>query len=193
MDHLPVNTKIIHVMAKFGTLSPVAGAIMVFISASTAPNWGLSQSLISLASDGFSAVLFNSGLLMTGSLAMIYSAGLFEFTKDDLVGRLGSAAFLVYALCTCAMGIMIVDLGEAYHTLGQTPLPMIPISAALLSINLYRRGLTRYAAPGLVAVIFGVVPWLIGGPVDAVKELVALIPFNLWQLGLGLYLYRIER
>lgn len=187
-----MNTKIIKIMARFGTFSPIAGAVMILLSTSMDPSWSLNQSLSSLRSGGFSAVLFNSGLLMTGSLAMVYSAGLFEFTKGDLVGKIGSAAFLTYALSTCSLGIMIVDLGDAYYIIGKMLFIMIPLSAALLSINLYRRGLRRYASPGLIAVIFGVAPWLIGGPVDAVKELVALIPFNLWQLGLGLYLYRIK-
>ena len=75
-------------MARFGTFSSIIGAIMILFSVSLTPGWGLSQPLSYLGSEGFGSVIYNSGLLMTGSLAMLYAAGLFEFTKDDIVGQL---------------------------------------------------------------------------------------------------------
>ena len=107
-----MNIKIIRVMARFGTASPVIWAIIILISISMTPGWSMSQPISDLGSEGFGSVLFNSGLLMAGSLAMIYAAGLFEFTKGDIVGQIGSAAFLIYALSTCILGIAVIDLGD---------------------------------------------------------------------------------
>ena len=187
-----MNVKIVRVMARFGTPSPVIGAIIVLISISMTPSWSLSQSLTDLGTEGFGSVLFNSGLLMTGSLAMLYAAGLFEFTQGDMVGKLGSAAFLVYAVSTCVLGINVIDLGDAYTQFATLLFAMIPVSAAMLSYSLYSRKLTRYAILGGLATIFGVIPWVMGGPTDAVMESIALIPLSVFQIALGLHMYRLD-
>ncbi len=189
---MPVNVKIIRTMARFGTPSPVLGGVMTLISVSMTPAWSLSQSLADLSSSGFGSVVFNNGLLMSGALAMLFAAGLFEFTKGDNVGQVGSAAFLVYGISTCGMGIVIIDLGAIHDQFATLLFLMIPISSALISYNLYKRGLTMYAALGVIALLFGVAPWVIGSRIDAVKELIALIPFSVWQVALGLHMYRLE-
>jgi len=187
-----VNVKIIRVMARFGTPSPVIGAIIILLSISMTPSWSLNQPLSDLGSDGFGSVIFNSGLLMAGSLAMLYAAGLFEFTKGDIVGQIGSTSFLIYAISACVLGIAVIDLGDLHNQISTLLFVMIPVSAAMLSYSLYKMGLTRYAAVGAIATIFGVIPWIMGGSIDAVKELVALFPFGVWQVALGLYLYGLE-
>jgi hypothetical protein len=50
----------------------------------------------------------------------------------------------------------------------------------------------RYAVLGLFAFLFGIIPWTLGGQVDAIKEIMALIPFNIWIIALGLYMYKLE-
>jgi hypothetical membrane protein len=187
-----VNVKIVKVLARFGTASPVIGAIIILLSISMSPEWSISQTLSDLGSEGFGSVLFNSGLLMSGSLAMLYAAGLFEFTKGDIVGQIGSAAFLFYALSTCILGIAVIDLGEIHNQIATLLFIMIPISGATLAYNLYSRNLTKCAVLGGVAAILGVTPWLMGGPVDAVKELIALIPISVLQIALGFHMYRLE-
>jgi hypothetical membrane protein len=179
-------------MARFGTPSPVIGAIMVLISISMTPGWSLRQPLSDLGSEGLGSVIFNNGLLMSGALTMLFAAALFEFTKGDIIGRVGSAAFLLYAIAMCGVGVVVIDLGVAHDQFATILFLMIPISSALISYNLYRRGLMRYAALGVIALLFGVAPWVIGGSVDAVKELVALIPFGIWHVMLGLHMYGLE-
>jgi hypothetical protein len=48
---------------------------------------------------------------MAGSLAMLFAAGLFEFTRGSIIGQIGSAAFLGYTISTCAVGVVIIDIG----------------------------------------------------------------------------------
>ena len=156
------------------------------------PRWSLSQPLSDLGSAGLGSLIFNNGLLMSGALAMLFAAGLFEFTKGDTVGQVGSAAFLLYSIAICGVGVVIIDLGAIHDRFATILFLMIPASSALVSYNLYKRSLMRYAALGAVALIFGVVPWVLGGQIDAVKELVALIPFSVWQIALGVYMYKLE-
>lgn len=187
-----VNTKIIQIMSKFGTLSPIIGTIMILISIQFSPDWSLRQSIFDLGFGGFGSVIFSSGLLMSGSLAMLFSAGLFEFTKKNLIGQSGSIGFLMYAVSTCVLGISIIDLGDIRSYAYLLLFLMIPISTLLLSYFLYRRGLKRYVLTGVFVIAFSLTPLILRGQVDAVKELTALIPFSIWQVLLGLYLINLE-
>jgi hypothetical membrane protein len=137
-------------------------------------------------------MIFNSGLLMAGSLAMLFAAGLFEFTKGDTIGQIGSAAFLGYAISTCAVGVVIIDLGALHDQFATALFSMIPVSAALVSYSLYKMGLMKHASLGALAAMIGVVPWVMGGPVNAVKEIIAILPFSVWQIALGLHMHGLE-
>jgi drug/metabolite transporter (DMT)-like permease len=123
---------------------------------------------------------------------MLFAAGLFEYTKGSIIGQLGSAAFLGYAISTCAIGVIIIDMGRLHDQLATALFLFIPVSAALTSFNLFEKGIKNYAFLGVVATIFGIVPWLIGGPVDALKELTAILPFSIWQVVFGLHMYGLE-
>jgi hypothetical membrane protein len=187
-----VNIKIIRTMAKFGTPSPVIEGVMVVISILISANWSINDPLSDLGSSGLESVIFNSGLLMAGSLAMLFAAGLFEFTKGSIIGQIGSAAFLGYAISTCAVGVVIIDMGALHDQFATALFLLIPVSAALISYNLLRKGLKNHAILGVIATILGIVPWLIGGPVGALKEIAAFLPFSIWQIALGLHMYGLE-
>jgi hypothetical membrane protein len=179
-------------MAKFGTPSPVIEGVMVGISILMSNSWSLNDTFSVLGSGEFSSVVFNSGLLMAGSLAMLFAAGLFEFTRGSIIGQIGSAAFLGYAISTCAVGVVIIDIGVLHDQFATALFLLIPVSAAFISFNLFEKGLKNHAILGVITTILGIVPWLIGGPVDAVKEFTALFPFSIWQIVLGLHMYRLE-
>jgi hypothetical membrane protein len=180
-------------MSRFGTLNPVIGVIMVLLSIYLTPEWSLGDSLFDLGLSGFGSVLFNSGLLMSGSLAMIYSAGLFEYTKDDIVGQVGSISFLIYSLSISILGISIIDLGFYREYVILLLFIMIPLSTLLLSYFLYKRGLKKFTIFGVFVIIFSLIPWILGGQIDAFKEFIALLPFNFWQIMVGLHMYRLSQ
>ena len=187
-----MNVKIVRVMARFGTPSPVILLGIIGLSIMMTPTWSMSQPLSDLGSGGFGSVMYNSGLLMAGALAMLLAAGLFEYTKGDMLGQLGSAAFLVYSILTCALGLVIIDWGVLYGYFTDVIFIMIPLSSALLSYSFYTNGSKNQALIGVLPVVFGIATWVLGGPVDAQKELLALIPFGIWQIAVGLQMYGLE-
>ncbi len=187
-----MNVKIVRVMARFGTPSPVIGLGIIGLSIIMTPTWSMMQPLSDLGAGGFGSVMYTNGMLMAGALAMLLAAGLFEYTNGDLVGQIGSAAFLVYSVLTCALGITIIDWGVWYNYFTDVVFLMIPLSPALLSYSFYTKGLKNQALIGILPVIFGVAIWVLGGPVDAQKELLALIPFGIWQLAVGLHMYGLK-
>lgn len=187
-----MKVKVVRTMALFGTPSSVLGGLMIFMSITMTPEWSMSQSLGALSGAGFGSVMFDSGLLMAGSMLMIFSAAFFEFTGGDNIGRLGSAGLLLFGLITSAIGITFIDLGGTRASLIQVALLILPVSIALISVYLYKQGLTTYAILGALATLMGFYPWISGGPVSATQELIVLLPFAVWQLAIGYHMYKLE-
>ncbi|MCW4011887.1 MAG: hypothetical protein NWF07_02725 [Candidatus Bathyarchaeota archaeon] len=187
-----MNTKILRMMAMFGAPSSILGALMIYLSITMTPEWTMNQSISALGSGGLGSVVFESGLLMAGSMAMIFSAGLFEFSEKDFLGMIGSGGVLIYGVSVSALGLSLVDFGEYRGYLVYLLFFVVPVSLALLSIHLYKRGLKSYAVLGAVASIISIIPWIMGGPTTATQELMVLIPFSVWQLAIGYHMYKLE-
>ena len=191
---ISMNVKIVKTMARFGTLSSVLGAFMIGVTITMTENWSFTQNKFSeLGVMGAgAAILYTSGLLMAGALAMLLAAAFFEFTNGDIVGQAGSAVFLAFSLSVCVLGISILDLGEWMRYVSPAIYVMIPLSTTLLGFSLYKKGLKLHAGVGLGAAVIGAAIWVIGGPVNALNQTIALAPFSLWQILVGLHMYRLE-
>lgn len=189
-----MNTKIVKIMARFGTPSSVIGALMIGISIYFSSNWSFTQDTLSaLGEMGSGAgIIYNSGLLMAGSTAMLLAAGLFEFTEKDIIGQIGSAIFLAYSLSVCILGISILDLGAWVQQVSPAIYMMIPASSILLGYSFYNKGMKTEAALGAVSAVVCLGMWAMGGPVNALNQVIALAPFSVWQLAFGLHMYRLE-
>jgi hypothetical membrane protein len=189
-----MNVRIIKVMARFGTPSSIIGAFMIGISILSANNWSFTENTLSALGvmGSGSAILYNSGLLMAGATAMLLAAGLFEFTGKDIIGQVGSAIFLAYSVAVCILGISILDLGDWVQYVSPAIYMMIPVCSILLGYSFYNKDMKREAGMGVVSAVVGIGVWVLGGPVTAVNQLVALLPFSLWQILFGLHMYRLE-
>jgi hypothetical membrane protein len=166
-----MNVKIVKVMARFGTFSPILGVFMIGVTIMMTENWSFSQNTfgeLGVMGAG-AAVLYNSGLLMAGALAI-----------------------LAFSLSVCLLGVSILELGDWTKHVSPAIYVMIPLSAALLGYNLYKKGLKLHAGLGILAAAIGVAIWVMGGPVNALNQTIALAPFSVWQIYVGLYMYRLE-
>lgn len=177
----------------FGAPNSIIGALMIYISITMTPDWTMSQSISALSGGGFGSVVFESGLLMAGAMAMIFSAGLFEFSEKDFLGMVGSGGVLIYGMSISSLGLTLVDLGEFRGYIVYIIFFVVPVSLALLSVHLFKRGLPVYAALGAIAAVIGIIPWIRGGPATATQELMVLLPFSIWQLAMGYHMYRLEK
>jgi hypothetical membrane protein len=189
-----MNIRIVKVMARFGTPSPVIGAFMIGVSILSVNHWSFTHDTLSALGvmGSGSAIIYNSGLLMTGSTAMLLAAGLFEFTERDIIGQVGSAIFLAYSVAVCILGISILDLGDWIQYVSPAVYMMIPACSILLGYTFYNKDMKIEAGLGVVSAIVGIAMWAIGGPVTAMNQVIALLPFSVWQIMFGLHMYRLE-
>jgi len=186
-----MNVKIVRLMGFFGVAAPIIGALMIFISAQATLGWDpAGHTLSQLGAEGFGAVLFNSGLLMTGALMMLFSTGLFEVSKGDRRGQVGSATYLVTSVLTAVLGVVTVQYQPIHDFLAIVLFVLIPLGMMAYSIYLWTRGLRNYAALGLLGGVIGIAVMEWGGPVNALKELASAGSLGVWQMALGYWMLR---
>jgi hypothetical membrane protein len=180
-------------MGKFGFFAPIVGSIMILLSLNATSNWSIAADTLSdLGKSGFSSVLFNSGLLMSGAVMMLFSTGLYEFTKGNIIGQIGSILYIASSFIVCALGIATINVQPIHNYLSTSLFVLIPIIMAAFGSHLYQVDMKKYAMLAVIGFIISSGIWLIEGKVNAIKEIVALGALTLWQLPLGIWMARRE-
>jgi len=186
-----MNVRIVRIMGFFGVVAPLLAALIISLSAQNTPGWSTSsQTLSELGLGGFGAVLFNSGLRMTGSLMMLYGAGLWEYSKDTFVGKVGSSLYLLCSALVVALGVVRIDVQPLHDYIAMTFFMTLPLAVALSSVYAWRIGMKSYASLGFAAAAVGLGVWGLAGNVTAVYQIAALVPVGLWQMALGVWMFR---
>ncbi|MBN2334192.1 DUF998 domain-containing protein [Candidatus Bathyarchaeota archaeon] len=186
-----MNVRLIRLLGFFGMIAPLIAAVMIFLSVQFTPGWSASsQTLSELGSGEFGAVLFNSGLPMAGSLMMVFGAGLWEFSKETMVGKVGSGLYLLSSVIVVVLGVVTIDVQPLHDFIATTLFMSLPLGVAVSSINLWRKEMKPYAALGFAAAVIGFGVWGLAAKVTAVYQIVALVPAGLWQMALGYWMFR---
>jgi hypothetical membrane protein len=186
-----VNVRIVRLMGFFGVAAPVIGALMIFISVQYTPGWSPADGTLSqLGAEGFGAVMFNSGLLMTGATMMLFSSGLFEVAKGDRRGQVGAATHLAASVLTVALGVATVEHQPIHDFLALMLFVLMPLGMIAYSVHLWSRGLRAHAALGLLGGLVGIAAMELGGPLNALKEMASAGSLGLWQAALGAWMMR---
>lgn len=188
-----MNIKIVRLMGKFGFFAPVVGSIMILLSLNSTSNWSITADTLSdLGRSGFGSVLFNSGLLMSGAVMMLFSTGLYEFTKGNIIGQIGSIFYIAASFIVCALGVATVNVQPIHTYLSTSLFILIPIIMAASGSYLYELNMKKYAMLAVIGFIISSGIWLINGKVNAIKEIIALGALTLWQFPLGIWMSRRE-
>ena len=184
-----MNVRIIKLMGLFGLLSPFVGLIMIWIAVLLTPGWSITKDTLSaLGGDAFGNMVFNSGLPMAGALMMLFSTGLFEISKRRIIGQLGSLLYLLASVIIVALGVATINVQPIHNYLSVALFVLIPLSLAANSANLYLMSLKIYAALGILGFILSAGIWATPGPVNGLKETVALIGLAVWQIPLSYWM-----
>lgn len=185
-----MNVKIVRLMGFFGVAAPVMGAIMISLSVLSTPGWSPAEDTLSaLGASGFGAVLFNGGLPMTGAVMMLFSTGLFELSKKAPVGQAGSAMYLAASVITAALGLATINHQPYHDYLATLLFALIPLSMIVFSVHIWGMGLRVYAALGFIGGAISVASILVG-PVNGYSEIAVALALSVWQMALGLWMYR---
>lgn len=188
-----MNVRILRLCGFFGMLTPVVGFIMVFLAISQAPwfSWTL-NALSDLGVDGFEAVLFNSGLPLTGAVMMMFSAGLFELTKGSTVGRAGSAVHLASAILLILIGVINETIKPWHYVVSFAFFASLAVMLAIMGVYHWRANMKRFTILAWSAAALGIVIWMLPWRGVALPEAISAVCVSVWQVSLGYWMYTLK-
>ena len=188
-----MNVRILRLCGFFGMLTPVVGFIMVFLAISQAPwfSWTL-NALSDLGVDGFEAVLFNSGLPLTGAVMMMFSAGLFELTKGSTVGRAGSAVHFASAVLLILIGVINETIEPWHYVVSFAFFASLAVMLAIMGVYHWRTNMKRFTILAWSAAALGVVIWMLPWRGVALPEAISAVCVSVWQVSLGYWMYMLK-
>lgn len=182
----------------FGVISPVLTFILIGLAISQASWFSWTENALSdLGVHAESATLFNGGLILGGTLTMVFAFGMTRFYGTQAVGR-GGAFFLVLA------GTFLASIGvfpetapnNIHYIVSVAFFSMLPLSLLFQSVALLQKPQNRtLGAFTLIIALITLISWAIWIPLKpytgvAIPELVSAMAAAVWSITLGIKLMR---
>jgi len=171
-----------------GIASQLVGLTIILVVASISPWFSWTENDLSiLGVEGSTTSLFNSGLIATGLLSLVFAMGLGKSLVTNLVGYFGLASLSLGSISLAVVGLFprSIDLPHdsasiAFFVFIALALLLIGIAAIIAS---HRRWGVLSFVSAAVTLAFLLVPWPWTG--GAIEQLLSCLPWALWTVLLG--------
>jgi hypothetical membrane protein len=188
-----VNTKLVRLFGYFGILAPIVGFSVIFLSIRTAPwfSW-TGNALSDLGVEGFTAVLFNDGLTMTAAVMMAFSIGLYEFTKEDKVGRIGFRFYIAASIFLLGIGFFPKTAGDVHYYFSVAFFVALPLSLLFFAFYMFKNGMRSLSLLSAVLGAVAALVWVPSWGAVAIPEALSALAAGIWSAVLGAWMTRME-
>jgi hypothetical membrane protein len=185
-----MNLKVLRLAGFFGIIAPLFGFMIIAMSIWLSPwfSW-TGNALSDLGAEGLGSVVFNSGLAMTAALLMMFSAGLLEMTKGDVVGQVGGAIHLLSAGFLLGIGILNITIEPWHYYVSVGFFAAMPLSAIFIGLFCYRKSMRFYTLLAWGSASLAVVVWLLPWTSVAIPEALSAAYMSVWQIILAYWMY----
>ncbi len=186
-----VNTKLVRLFGWFGIVTPVLGFTMIFLAISTAPwfSWQ-GNALSDLGVEGLTAAIFNGGLVMTGSVMAVFSLSVYEFGKEDRLGKVGFVLLLLACILLLGIGVFPETAGDIHTQFSVAFFVTLPVAIIVNGVYLRRRGNRELGALGIAAGAVAIAIWTLPWDGVAIPEAVSAASAGVWSAATGAWLAR---
>jgi hypothetical membrane protein len=186
-----MNLKVLRLAGFFGIVMPLFGLLIIGMSIWLSPWFSWTGNALSDlgGAEGFEAIVFNSGLAMTAALMMMFSTGLFEMTKGDLIGQIGSGVHLLSALLLLAIGLVNINIEPWHNYVSVGFFIALPLSALIIGYFCFRKKMRFYTLLAWGTAILAAVIWFLPWSSIAIPEALSVSYLCVWQLILAYWMY----
>jgi hypothetical membrane protein len=136
------------------------------------------------------AMLFSSGLIISGVLCFVFATGLFVFLGERTVGRVGAFVLGAATLALVAIGVFPESVRPVHYLVSVAFFVLLPMSMLIITGTFWFKGQVRMAVFTLLVAIATVAPWVLLFAVRyvagvAVPEFVSALAGAVWTIVLG--------
>jgi hypothetical membrane protein len=179
-----------------GIIAPIVAFTFVLLAILNFPQFSWTGNALSDlgVQEGVTAILFNSGLVIGGILALVFASGLFVLQKT-MLGRIGVFIFVLAALAFMAIGVFSENAEPTHYYVSVTffvlfPISMLVIGATFLLTAKLKMGFFTFLA-AIVAALLWAIHWTIGfGSNVAIPEALSALSALIWLMVLGFKMLR---
>lgn len=172
-----------------GILSPIVAFGCILLSIAYAPDFSWMNSALSDLGimPNPAAILFNSGLVVGGILAIVFASRLFSFLKGKVTGQVGIFLFLLDCLALIAIGIFSENFKPMHIYASVAFFALFPLSMFLLTAYFLLASRGRMAAFTFSVSVFAAASWIVEfwgryAPGVAIPETLSAIAASVWVL-----------
>ena len=185
-----MNLKILRLAGFFGIVAPLFGLLLIGMSLWLSPwfSW-TGNALSDLGAEGFEAAVFNSGLAMTAALMMMFSTGLFEMTKGNIIGQVGSGVNLLAAGLLLSIGVINVTIEPWHNYVSIGFFVALPLSAVVIGYFCLRKKMRFYTLLSWGTAVLAAVIWFLPWGSLAIPEALSVSYMAVWQVLLAYWMY----
>lgn len=183
-----MNTKVLRLAGFFGLAAPLLGFAMVFFAINASPWFSWTNNALSdLGVDGFGSAQFNSGLVMTGSLMIMFFLGLNALTSGSRVGRAGAYLFLAGSIFLVGIGVFNETFGRIHFYFSAAFFISLTVSILTFGVFMLRNGSTSLALLSFVAGIVTPIAWSLPWKGAAIPEAISASAYGIWSASIGIW------
>ena len=186
-----MNVKLIRLYGLFGIITPILGFFMIFSAISTAPWFSWQENALSdLGVEGLTAAVFNGGLIMTGSVMAIFSLSVYEYGKEDMLGKTGFVLLLLASILLMGIGVFPETVEPTHWQFSVAFFVTLPVTTMVNGVYLRRRGNKALGILGILAGVVVIAIWLLPWDGVAIPEAVSAAAAGVWSTVIGRWLGR---
>ncbi len=186
-----MNLKTLRLTGFFGLAAPVLGLIIVASSILMAPWFSWTGNALSDlgGTEGPESILFNAGLPMTAALMMMFSGGLFEMTKGNIVGQVGSGFHLAASFLLAGIGVANITIEPWHYYVSVGFFVTLPLSAVLVGYFCFKNKMRYYTLLSWGTAALAGAIWLLPWGAIAIPEALSVSYIGVWQMLLAWWMW----
>jgi hypothetical membrane protein len=175
-----------------GFLAPISAFAFIFLAVVSYPQFSWVDNALSDLGVvvGVTAVLFNSGLIISGVLCFVFATGVFVFLGGRAVSRMGAFVLVLASLALVAIGVFPESVRGVHYFVSVAFFVLLPVSLLIIAGAFWLVGQVRMAVFTLLVAIAAVTPWVVLFSVRyvsgvAVPEAVSAFAGSVWAVVLS--------
>ena len=171
-----------------GIIAPPIAFTLILLAIAYSPNFSWTENALSDLGiqEGVTAVLFNTVLIISGVLAILFTTGLFKFLQENLLSRIGAFVLTLSAFALTAIGVFPENVKPIHFYASVTFFTLFPLSMFFLSASFLRTSKMKLGFFTFIVAIVTAIVWTIPfGKGVAIHETLSGLSASAWSMVLG--------
>ncbi|HJX23455.1 MAG TPA: DUF998 domain-containing protein [Candidatus Bathyarchaeia archaeon] len=175
-----------------GVVSPLLSLALIFLAISFSPwfSW-FGNALSDLGVRDLAAVVFNSGLISSGVLTIVFTLGVKYLLRGGILSMIGRILLILTGVMLSGIGLFPETSGVTHFFFSVAFFILLPLSTWTLGADMLRY--SREEPWGWFSLIIGavaIIPWFFPWRGVAIPEMTSALAMSIWSIAMGLRLLR---